>query len=440
MTLSNLRLGFFSSPYFTMAAFLLPLTIFLPPFYAEVIGIDLKVIGTVFLLAKLWDVATDIGFGYLSDRFPTRWGRRRPWLVAGAPLMMVCTYMIFVPQPGVSSTYLFIWLLLAYIGWTMITLSHLSWSAELSGDYLERSRIQAWLKAFGIAGMLFVVLVPVAIENIAALKGASVVNWMGIFIIIALPITISLAVFTTAEPLVSNKQHVQRNFGDAMQKLFANKALLRLLGSTYFISLSNAMFAAMFIFYAKYVLQLGSGTSVALILYLAIGFISIPAWIWLGKRVEKHNVFIILAAYGIFALLLALAVPSGDKLLGFLMIGLIGFNFGIQDILPKSMMADVTDLDLQSTKQARSGLFFGMLLTAMKLSNACAVGIIFWSLSIIGFEPGPNNSDEVLQRFTYMFVFMPIIANVIVLFLMRGYPLTQRIQQETREALAAERL
>lgn len=438
MTLSNVRLGFFSSPYFTMAAFLLPLTIFLPPFYAEVIGLDLRVIGTVFLLAKLWDVATDIGFGYLSDRFPTRWGRRRPWLVVGAPLMMVCTYMIFVPESGVSATYLFVWLLLAYIGWTMITLSHLSWSAELSSDYHERSRIQAWLKAFGVAGMLFVVLVPVAIENIAALKDANVVNWMGIFIIIALPITISLAVFTTPEPPVSKQQPIRQSFGDGMRDLFANKALLRLLGSTYFISLSNAMFAAMFIFYAKYVLLLGAGTSVALILYLAAGFISIPAWIWLGRRIEKHSVFIVLAAYGILALLLALVIPSGDKLLGFLMIGLIGLNFGIQDILPKSMMADVTDLDLRSTKQARSGLFFGMLLTAMKLSNACAVGIIFWSLDLIGFQPGPDNSDEVLQKFTYMFVFMPIIANVVVLFLMRGYPLSQHVQKETRKALAAE--
>ncbi len=438
MKLSNFRLGLFSTPYFTMAAFLLPVTIFLPPFYAETIGIDLKVIGTIFLLAKLWDVITDIGFGYFSDRIITPWGRRKPWLVAGVPFMMVCSYMIFLPEPGASATYLFVWLLLAYVGWTMMTLSHLSWSAELSNDYHERSRIQGWLKAFGIAGMLFVCFVPVAIEHIPAFKGANVVNWMGVFIIIALPITVSLAVFTTPEPPVSKKQPVSQSFSTVIRGLSANKALLRLVASTYFISLSNAMFAAMFIFYAKYVLQLGAATSSALILYLAAGFLSIPVWIWLGRRIEKHNVFKVLASYGILVMLLALFVPSGDKILGLLMIGMIGLNFGIQDILPKSMMADVTDMDLRSTGQERRGLLFGFLLTAMKLSNASAVGIIFWSLSIIGFEPGPDNSEAVLQKFTYMFVFMPIMANIVVLFLLRGYPLTQRIQRETRKALASE--
>jgi len=67
----------------------LPLAIFIPPFYTQELGLDLTTVGMVLMAARISDVLTDPVIGALSDRFPTRWGRRRPWIVAGTPVMML---------------------------------------------------------------------------------------------------------------------------------------------------------------------------------------------------------------------------------------------------------------------------------------------------------------------------------------------------------------
>ena len=42
------------------------------------------VAGLVLAVGKVWDAVNDPIVGYLSDRTETRWGRRYPWIVAGA--------------------------------------------------------------------------------------------------------------------------------------------------------------------------------------------------------------------------------------------------------------------------------------------------------------------------------------------------------------------
>ncbi len=435
--MSKTQLALFVSPFLPMAAFLLPVTLFLPAFYVETIGIELKLVGTLFLAAKLWDVLTDTLFGYMSDRFDSRWGKRRPWMVLSAPIMMVCSYMIFFPPPGASSSYLLFWLVVTYVGWTMLSLSHLSWSAELSSDYHERSRIQGWMKAFGVAGMLLVCLISIAIGNISWLQGVTAVHAMGAFVIVFIPITVALSVMgTQATVSVQNVQAAQKvTAKEFIFTLIRNKPLLIVLGAAFFITLSNALFASVFVFYTKYVLQLASFGSIALLLYFIAGFVSIPFWLSLSKRLEKHSVFQLVGAYGALSILPFLIVPAESILWGTLAFCLMGANFAIMDILPKSMMADVTDVDLHTSKRRRSGFFFGMLLTTVKIANAAAVGISFWVLDWIGFHPSLDNSPDVIQNFTYFFVFAPFTACLAVIYLLKGYPLTERYQSRIRKEI-----
>jgi len=86
----------FALPAAPIAALGLPLAVHIPPFYAKITGLELTFIGVLFLLIRFWDVFTDPVLGVLSDRFETRWGRRRHWIVASVPIVMVSVYMIFM--------------------------------------------------------------------------------------------------------------------------------------------------------------------------------------------------------------------------------------------------------------------------------------------------------------------------------------------------------
>src|SRR3546814_2799921 len=70
-----------------MAVIGLPLAIYIPPFYSGTLGLSLTAVGVILMLARLSDVIVDPFIGRWSDRTHTRWGRRRPWIVAGVIVM-----------------------------------------------------------------------------------------------------------------------------------------------------------------------------------------------------------------------------------------------------------------------------------------------------------------------------------------------------------------
>ena len=138
----------------------LPMGVFLPAFYAQELGLGLAAVGMILMVARLWDVVTDPVIGYLSDRTKTRFGRRKPWILASVPLVMLSVYQLFAPGESVSNSYLLVWTMLLWLGWTLFNIPYFAWGAELSSGYVERTRITGWRTMLGFCGGMAAVLFP----------------------------------------------------------------------------------------------------------------------------------------------------------------------------------------------------------------------------------------------------------------------------------------
>ena len=115
-------------------------------------------VGLLFAAGRAWDAISDPIVGTFSDRTRTRLGRRRPWMFAGIPLLMVTLAMIWAP-PDLSPSLLYVWLAVAlfgfYTAFTMYAVPHAALGAELSRNHHERSRIfGAQAAAFTLGMML----------------------------------------------------------------------------------------------------------------------------------------------------------------------------------------------------------------------------------------------------------------------------------------------
>ena len=102
-------------------------------------GLDLAEVGLILMLARITDVITDPLIGYLSDRTPGPFGRRKPWIAFGASLMMISAFQLFNPAAlntmPIGNLHLLVWSVLLWLGWSMINIPYYAWGAELSDDY-----------------------------------------------------------------------------------------------------------------------------------------------------------------------------------------------------------------------------------------------------------------------------------------------------------------
>ena len=119
--------------------------IYLQPYLASRLGVPLMVVAGSLFTVRMLDFGIDVALGLVMDRFRSRWGRYRVWFVAGAPILMIGIYMLFMAKPGIDQVYLVGWLFIYYLGQSILGLAHAAWAATLVTTYNERSRV------FGLA-------------------------------------------------------------------------------------------------------------------------------------------------------------------------------------------------------------------------------------------------------------------------------------------------
>ena len=65
--------------------------------------------------------------GVMSDRFNTRWGRRKPWILFGVPLYAFAVWMLLNPEVGTSIVYLAFFFILLRLATTVLGLPYAAW-------------------------------------------------------------------------------------------------------------------------------------------------------------------------------------------------------------------------------------------------------------------------------------------------------------------------
>ena len=420
-----------------IGAMAMPIAIYLPPFYSSSLGLSLATVGLIFTLARVWDLVTDPIMGVVIDRYESRWGQYKHWVALAIPLLMLAVYKLFLPNPSdVSALYLGGWLLVLYVGYTMLSISHNSWGSVLAGDYDERSKIFGWREIFIILGMALVLAIPAALDLSRETSISEKLAAMGIFCLVLFPLTVLPTVLA-----VPDKRSVRTEtigLQDVLELVRSNPTLWRLLFADFTTAFAMSATAALYIFFATYAFELKDHASLALLLYFLAGFLAMPAWLKLAYRMGKVGA--IRMAIGYTMLLQAglfFVTDPGNIPLFWGYTFLAGLAFGAGPTLLHSMMADLTDIDESKTGQKRAGMYFALLATVNKLGGASAVGLTLTLADrLFGFTPGLENSPEAIQGLLVIFCFAPAAALAITYLPLHRYPLSKEKQAEIKQDLS----
>ncbi|MEH0195920.1 MFS transporter [Caulobacter sp. CCNWLY153] len=431
---STAALAAYASPTLPLAGLGLPLVVYLPEYYVSELGLSLSVVGTAFLLVRLADIILDPILGGLMDRTRTRWGRFRPWLVASVPLLMAASYALFMAKPGIGPIFLWAWLIVVYIGFSMAVLAQTAWGAVLSSDYQQRSRIYGFWSAGNVVGMILVLLLPPLVAF--TLKGdhAAGVQAMGWFIIVLMPLTALLAGAVVGEPPAPSQRHEAglKQYFDLLKRPTVQKLLI----ADLLMGLAPGIGGALFFFFFERIKGIPKDQAgILLLVYFVAALAGAPLWPWIAKVTGKHTSLAIAGImYAVFQVA-AVITPNGVNAFAITVLVLAGLPYSAAPLLVRSMMADIGDEERLSSGVDRTGLLYAIVNGTVKLGFALAIGV-FLVLEKLGFDP-KIPSAEGDTALIVLYTAVPAALGVLVSVIIVRYPLDARRHAEILAQLEA---
>lgn len=426
-----------SAPSIALSALSLPLVVYLPSYYSGSLHLDLGLVGAVFMIVRIIDIGFDPLIGGWMDRTRTRFGCYRPWLAAGAPMIMAGMLMLFTASPGVGPFYLAAWLLVAYGGWSILGLAQLALAANASPDYQERSRIYAWWQFAFMLGMVAAMLIPKLLALAGRPGQADAMSMMAWFVVIVTPLMAGLTLAVVPERTETRSSH---RGGIAVYLRLAKRADVRivLLGELLLgLAAGTTTTLALFFFaLAKGIVPADVG--IILIGQFAVALIVTPVWTKLAGRLDKHRA-LALAATGSGLMQIPLyLMPAGSLPIAVGVFSLVGLFYGAIAMLPRAMIADCSDAHRLDTGDENTGLLFALLIGVWKIGQALSVGLLFSILEWVDFKPelDAHNTAEALVRLQWLYCFVPLLLSAAAAVLLLRYPLTSDRHTEIRKALA----
>lgn len=119
---------------------------YLSVFYTDVVGLTPAIASAIMLIAKIWDGINDPMFGAIAERTNTKWGRFRPYILFGSPILAVLSVLAFTTMGSGNAAV--IYAAVTYIGcgmaYTVVNLSYGSLSTVMTTNPEDIAQLNSW--------------------------------------------------------------------------------------------------------------------------------------------------------------------------------------------------------------------------------------------------------------------------------------------------------
>jgi Na+/melibiose symporter-like transporter len=394
--LQGLRYGMMGLP---LAFVALPLYVVLPNHYAKAFGVPIAALGGVLLLARLLDAFLDPVLGRWSDQLFQRGASVLLQRAAGACIVLgLGFFALFFPAVH-GPEHLLLWaafaLLLTYLAYSFLSISHQSWGAMLGGDERYRSRVVAWREGLGLAGVITAAITPVAL----GLTFTTAIFFAAI--------AISFWFWTGAPrpAAVSGRGSKDRSVGQSIW-LPLQRADFRALLVVFVVNgIASAIPATLILFFVQDRLQAPSAMETMFLgSYFLCGALAIPAWLKVVGRIGLARTWLAGMALSIGVFVFASQLSAGDTLAFVLVCALSGIALGTDLTIPGALLAGV--IARQGDLGQAEGAYFGWWNFVTKLNLALAAGVALPALAWFGYAPGARD-PAALNALTVAYCLLP---------------------------------
>ena len=434
-------------------------------FLLTAFGMDPFLAGLLGGLPRLYDAITDPIMGFISDNTKSRFGRRRPFIFAGAVLSGVLFAVLWQLYPHNSQMYNFwyflIFSLIYLTGNTIFSTPLIGLGYEMSSDYNERTRLMAFSQTVGQVAWMIVpwFWVLIANPNLFETQAIGVRRLSVVVGAICIVLGVLPAIFCrgidashmenrkeiTFKTLLSNLKDLIRGIG----LVFKNKPFVKLCAATFLVFNGFQMVASFsyfiivfYMFKGDYGIAGNWPAWFSTVSAIVTAFLVIPVISALANKFGKRQAFIISTVISIIGYGLKWwGFNPGNPWLIFMPIPLMAFGIGGLFTLMMSMTADVCDLDeLNNGMPRKEGTFGAIYWWMVKLGQALALVLGGLVLKLVGFDQNVAvQASETITKLRLADITIPALTAFLAIVVMWKYDLTEEKARKIKDELVARR-
>ena len=388
-------------------------------FYVDVLGLAVALAAVINIVFAIWDAVNDPLVGYLSDNTRTRWGRRRPWLLAGLPfyvILLVLTYAVpTVFRQGASLFwYALVVFLLFETAYTVLSVNYDALFPELFQGFRERTRASGYYQGFTMVGELVgFALTPI----IYAQYGFGA---MAAFFAAITAITLLIGILRSSEDPRA-QEVAPLNLKDAFGEVFQDRPFWLFAIALTFLTFTTGLYTLATPFWVKYTLN-ASPEVISLIFatVFIVAILTVSLW---SRLIRYRGVKIAwFGAIGVMALSAVILGFAPSIIVGVIGAAVAGVGLAGIKICREMIMAHLVSKSLARTGYRREGIYYSLLRFFGKLSKILEALALILLAVLFGYVSGENPGPNPDNAFRFLISVLPFVFMMIALLLSRRFP------------------
>ncbi|MCB2106424.1 MAG: MFS transporter [Rhodobacteraceae bacterium] len=409
----------------------------------NLLGIGAALAGALIGVSKFFDVIIDPIIGRISDRADTRWGRRRPFLLAGlciAPFAFIALFNApLLGDETMTAAYVLGVLLLIALGTSLFMVPYMTMAAEMTGNYNERTILMSQRVFFNVMGLLtMTVILPQLIVRFGG--GAPGYGRGGIVIAILIAVIFFTTFWSTrrAKFLVKSADE-SYTLKDQLRFILSNRSFGCFIGAKILSFLAQSSLQGTLLLYAIYVL----GRDERFLAPFGLGYsagsvVALPLWAWLTTRVMAKRTAYMISTIGLGCVFLTwlLATPAEPTWVAFARFFVVGvFSTGSMTA-GTAMLPDIMELDRRTTGVRQEGFYAAAYTLVENVGSTIGPVLLGLALGATGFisTRGKELADQpeaAITAITMCVSIVPMTFCVLGALTMLGYTVDKELRAAT---------
>ena len=421
-------------------------------YYNVVLGISSVFVGTVMMAARIFDAFNDPLMGIIVAKTKTRWGKFRPWILAGTILNAVTIYALYATPEAMSDSALRIWLVVFYFAWgityTLMDIPFWSMIPAITEPGKDREDLSSLARSCSGIGdavptVLTMTIVPILSMSEVVADYRIGFKWWALIIAVVFVISEAVCVFKVPEKTVEEETKVaeKKNY---FKSLLKNDQAIVIVVSVILVYTAINICGNLVLYF----FQFDVGNEGAYSVFTAVAFgaqvITMSIIPLFRKRLSKAQLYlggflVQILGFGVILLMAYTHLYTPDTWFVLCIPGIMIYaGYGILNVIMTIFLSDSVDYGELKTGSREESVIFSMQTFTVKLASGIAVFLAGLVIDWINLDIKATAQSEAVLHGLRLWMTIPSVVLLVVgiVVFRKFYILDDNKMQEIKDKLS----